>query len=162
MEDIQGLEAAQRLRAILNSFGSVVFAAICILIILRRRPGIARVAEVIKMFPQFKKLNNESGLVLFIVLMISIIIMIVSVGILTQSMNETNYAQQQVDQIISDQLSKGIFWNAYSSAYSSGNMTNIQNVGIGTVMNGRSYNMTLKITATTNMYNVTTNYDTFQ
>ena len=59
------------------------------------------------MFPQFKKLNNESGIVLFIVLMAAIIIMIFSVGILTQSMNETNYAQQQIDQIVSDQLAKG-------------------------------------------------------
>ena len=112
------------------------------------------------MFPQFKKLNNESGLVLFIVLMVAIIIMIVSVGILTQSMNETNYAQQQVDQIISDQLAKGIFWNAYSSAYSSGNMTNMQNVGISTVMNGRTYNVMLNTTATTNQYSVSANYDT--
>ena len=138
----------------------MVFAAICILIILKRYPGIARVAEVIKMFPQFKKLNNESGLVLFIVLMVAIIIMIVSVGILTQSMNETNYAQQQIDQIVSDQLAKGIFWNAYSSAYSSGNITNMQNVGISTVMNGRTYSMVLNTTATTNQYNVSTNYDT--
>jgi uncharacterized membrane protein len=160
VESIQGLEAAQRLRAILNFFDSVVFAAICILIILKRYPGIARVAEVIKMFPQFKKLNNESGLVLFIVLMVSIIIMIVSVGILTQSMNETNYAQQQIDQIVSDQLAKGIFWNAYSSAYSSGNMTNMQNVGISTVMNGRTYNVMLNTTATTNQYSVSANYDT--
>ena len=112
------------------------------------------------MFPQFKKLNNESGLVLFIVLMVAIIIMIVSVGILTQSMNETNYAQQQIDQIVSDQLAKGIFWNAYSSAYSSGNITNMQNVGISTNMNGRTYNVTLNTTATTNQYNVSANYDT--
>ena len=67
------------------------------------------------MFPQFKKLNNESGIVLFIVLMTAIIIMIFSVGILTQSMNEINYAQQQIDQIASDQLAKGIFWNAYAT-----------------------------------------------
>jgi len=161
IKDAQGQQAAQRFWAILNFFGSVVFAAICILIILKRRPGIARVAEVIKMFPQLKRLNNESGLVLFIVLMVAIIIMIVSVGILTQSMNETNYAQQQIDQIVSDQLSKGIFWNAYSSAYSSGNMTNIQNVGISTTMNGRTYNVTLNTTATTNQYSVSANYDTF-
>ena len=67
------------------------------------------------MFPQFKKLKNESGVVLFIVLMTAIIIMIFSVGILTQSMNEINYAQQQIDQITSDQVSKGMFWNAYST-----------------------------------------------
>ena len=138
----------------------MVFAAICILIILKKHPGIARVAGVIKMFPQFKKLNNESGLVLFIVLMVAIIIMIVSVGILIQSLNETNYAQQQTDQIVSDQLAKGIFWKAYATAYAAGNITNIQNVGISTVMNGRTYNMVLNSTATTNQYTLSTNYDT--
>lgn len=109
------------------------------------------------MFPQFKK--NESGVVLFIVLMTAIIIMIFSVGILTQSMNENNYAQQQIDQIISDQLAKGIFWNAYSPG---GNM---QNVGISTVIQGRNYSIflnTTAINATTNQYTVATNYDTFQ
>jgi uncharacterized membrane protein len=147
----------------MNFFGSVVFAAICILIILKKYPGVARVAGVIKMFPQFKKLNNESGMVLFIVLMVVIMIMVFSAGILTQSMNEINYAQQQIDQIVSDQLAKGIFWNAYSTAYSSGNMTNMQNVGaIPTVINNRTYDMTLIATGTTNMYEVTTNYDTFQ
>jgi len=108
------------------------------------------------MFPQLKK--NESGIVLFIVLMVAIIIMIFSVGILTQSMNETNYAQQQVDQIVSDQLAKGIFWNAYSPG---GNM---QNVGISTVMQGRNYSVSLNTTVTnasTNHYTVTANYDTF-
>ena len=113
------------------------------------------------MFPQFKKLNNESGIVLFIVLMVAIIIMIFSVGILTQSMNEINYAQQQIDQIVSDQLAKGIFWNAYSSAYASGNMTDMQNVAISTTMNGRTYITMLNTTGTPNMYTVVANYDTF-
>ncbi len=148
----------------MNFFGSVVFAAICILIILKKYPGIARVAGVIKMFPQLKKLNNESGLILFITLMVAIVIMIVSVGILTQSMNETNYAQQQVDQIVSDQLAKGIFWNAYSSAYSSGNITNMQNVGISTVMQGRNYQITLNSGIDwrgNTSYSTFANYDTF-
>ena len=144
----------------MNFFGSVVFAAICILIILKKYPGIAPVAGVTKMFPQLKKLNNESGFVLFIILMVAIVIMIVSVGILTQSMNETNYGQQQIDQIVSDQLAKGIFWNAYSSAYSSGNITNMQNVGISTVMQGRNYQIMLNSSATGN-YTVIANYDTF-
>ena len=116
------------------------------------------------MFPQFKKLNNESGIVLFIVLMVAIIIMILSVGILTQSMNETNYAQQQIDQIVSDQLAKGIFWNAYSSAYSSGNVTNMQNVGLYGYTpsgSGRTYNISLTSIAGGG-YNAVVNYDTFQ
>ena len=67
------------------------------------------------MFLQLKKINNESGIVLFIVLMTTIIIMILSVGILTQSMNEINYAQQQIDQITCDELKKGVFWEAEST-----------------------------------------------
>ena len=111
------------------------------------------------MFLQFKKFNNESGIVLFIVLMTAIIIMIFSVGILTNSMNETNYAQQQVDQIAADQLAKGVFWNAYSNSYFS---PYGGNVGISTVLNNRTYNITINSTATTNQYSVTANYDTFQ
>ena len=114
------------------------------------------------MFPQLKRVNNRSGIVLFIVLMVAIIIMILSVGILTQSMNEVNYAQQQIDQIISDQLAKGVFWNAYSN--SSLSSTAGANIGISTVMQGRNYQITLNaITnsgAITN-YSVIVNYDTF-
>lgn len=107
------------------------------------------------MFPQFKKIDNESGIILFVVLMTAIIIMILSVGILTQSMNETNYAQQQIDQIISDQLAKGVFWNAYSSG--------MHNVGISTVMQGRNYQIELNLASSSyiNSYNATVNYDTF-
>jgi hypothetical protein len=135
----------------------VFFAAICILIILKKNKGLARVAGVIKMFPQLKKLNNESGIVLFVVLMTAIIIMIFSVGILTQSMNEINYAQQQIDQIVSDQLSKGIFWNAYSNSY----LLSGSNVGVGTFnLQNRIYNVTIN-TSSPGVYNVTANYDTF-
>ena len=112
------------------------------------------------MFPQLKKINNESGVVLFIVLMVAIIIMIVSVGILTQSMNETNYAQQQVDQIVSEQLSKGVFWNAYSSAYTQGNLTNMQAVTTSMVIQGRNYYVGVKSLGGGN-YNSISNYDTF-
>jgi len=115
------------------------------------------------MFPQFKKINNESGIVLFIVLMTAIIIMIFSVGILTQSMNETNYAQQQIDQIESEQWAKGIFWNAYSNSYlSQGN----PNVGIGTTVQGRYYFVVLNYYGTSSggiaNWVSTANYDSFQ
>jgi len=107
------------------------------------------------MFGQFKKINNESGIVLFIVLMASIIIMLFSLGILTQSMNEINYAQQQIDQITSEQLSRGIFWNAYTNSYFSNSQS--VTVGIPTTMQGRYYDTTIYTNGT-----VTTNYDTFQ
>jgi hypothetical protein len=115
------------------------------------------------MFPQLKKINNESGVVLFIVLMVVIIIMIFSVGILTQSMNETGYAQQQIDQIVSDQLAKGIFWNAYSNSYF--NQTTPQNVGITTTIQGRTYQVSLNYNGSPlgiANWSSTANYDSFQ
>ncbi len=104
------------------------------------------------MFSQFKKLNNESGIVLFIVLMTSIIIMIFSVGILTQSLNEINYAQQQIDQISCDQLAKGIFWNAYANEMGSAAGTTLTFNGTG-----RAYNMAI-IQTSSGVYNVVCNY----
>jgi hypothetical protein len=112
------------------------------------------------MFPQFRKLNNESGIVLFIVLMTAIIIMIFSVGILTQSVNEINYAQQQIDQIAADQLAKGMWWNAYASG-----MTTSPGVVSASVTGGRGYNMSISSPSVSsvgiNSYNVSANYDTF-
>ena len=138
---------------------------ICILIILKKHPGIARVAGVIKMFLQFKKLNNESGIVLFIVLMTAIIIMIFSVGILSQSMNEINYAQQQIDQIAADQLAKGIFWNAYSSNPGSTYSTTVwQNESGQDGGLGRNYQITMVPGTTVDgitPYTVCATYDTF-
>jgi len=110
------------------------------------------------MFHQFKKLNNESGIVLFIVLMTAIIIMIISASILSQSMNEINFAQQQIDEITSDQLQKGIFWNGESS----GGIQNIAATNI--VLNGRTYTYTLNSTGTAGgvtSYSIVANYDTF-
>jgi len=123
------------------------------------------------MFPQFKKINNESGVVLFIVLMTSIIIMIYSVGILTQSVNEINYAQQQIDQITTDQLSKGVFWNAYASGMTNlpGQVCQSPSGSSSTcTSSGRTYNMTVTPNTSNNSTNpigqftVTTSYDTFQ
>jgi len=111
------------------------------------------------MFPQFKKLNNESGIVLFIVLMTAIIIMIFSVGILTQSMNEMNYAQQQIDQIAAEQLSKGMWWNAYASGMSAPPQSVSTNLS-----GGRNYTMSMSSGSSVNgitSYTVSANYDTF-
>ena len=101
------------------------------------------------MFPQLKKINNKSGVVLFMVLMAAIVIMILSVGLLTSSMNEVNYSQQQIDQIVTDELAKGVFWNAYANGIGGGN------IGISTVMQGRNYHIHV------NSYNVTANFDSF-
>jgi len=111
------------------------------------------------MFPQFKKLNNESGIVLFIVLMTAILIMLFSLGILTQSMNEINYAQQQIDQIASDQLVKGVWWNAYNAESNSMTLPTGQSVSLS----GRSYGtgMTIVSPSAISNYQVSVSYDSF-
>ena len=114
------------------------------------------------MLRQFKRLNNESGIVLFFVLMVSIIIMIFSLGVMTQSMNEINYAQQQIDQITSDQLAKGIFWNAYSSPGFAVPAGAYQNEDGGEDGVGRNYQINMVLNSTVNgisSYNVVVNYD---
>jgi hypothetical protein len=112
------------------------------------------------MFRLFKKLDNESGVVLFIVLITAIIIMIVSASILSQSMNEINFAQQQIDEIATDQLQKGIFWNYYS--------VSMQNIPAGPMtftLQGRTYQGTIAPVAPTpggSSYTTTGSYDSFQ
>jgi hypothetical protein len=110
------------------------------------------------MFPQLKKINNESGILFFAVLMSIIIIMIFSLAVLMQSSNELNYSQQQIDQITSEQLTKGMFWNSYAQ----GNMANSAS---SVVLNNRTYN--IQINELSNgvgndqNWTAVTSYDTF-
>ena len=61
--------------------------------------------------------------------------------------------QQQIDQIISDQLAKGLFWNSYSTG-------NLSNIGISTTtINGRVYQMQLNL-INGNSFQSVVNYDT--
>jgi hypothetical protein len=95
--------------------------------------------------------------------MTAIIIMIFSLGVLTQSLNETNSGQQQIDQIVSDQLSKGIFWNAYANGDLAKQSSNI---GVGTIsIANRTYTMALNFYGNATgfqSWNATANYDTYQ
>jgi hypothetical protein len=108
----------------------------------------------------FKKINNESGIVLFIVLMTAIIIMIFSVGILTQSANEINYAQQQIDQIASEEMGKGVFWQQYSSIGSYNTLSSVP--ATAQTMNNRIYQILLVQGSTSSgvvSYNAVVNYN---
>jgi ABC-type Fe3+ transport system permease subunit len=117
------------------------------------------------MFPQFKKLKQESGVVLFIVLMVAIIIMLFSAGILSQSLNERNYSQQQVDQIASEELAKGIFWNSYSTAFGSASYASMGSAGTVAAYNiadqGRNYQVQItSLGGNPPAYNAVVSYDT--
>ncbi len=113
------------------------------------------------MCPHIKKINNESGVVLFFVLMTAIIIMIFSLGILNQSVNENNYAQQQVDQATCDQLKMKAFWQSEANKA----LLPIYQTAAGftTTINGRTY--TVKATTDNQpiqKWQFTCSYDTFQ
>jgi len=99
------------------------------------------------------KLNNESGVVLFFVLMTAIIIMIFSLSILTQSMNEINYSQQQIDQFACQQLVKGAFWKAQSSGA-------LPAVPYTVPLNGRTYTINATGNGTSTPWNFSCTYDT--
>ena len=109
------------------------------------------------MFRPLKNVNNESGIVLFIVLMTVIIIMIISYSILSQSMNEVNFAQQQIDEIQTQELAEGYFWQNYYGA--------TPGVGASQTGSGRTYVLnswtnTAPVSYIT-PYTIITNYDTF-
>ncbi len=70
------------------------------------------------MFRQFNnRVNPESGMVLATVLMIVSVIMVLSIAILSLSLTQSTTSQQQIEDIRSDQLAKGIFWNTYSACF---------------------------------------------
>ncbi|MBF0503752.1 MAG: hypothetical protein HQL14_01500 [Candidatus Omnitrophica bacterium] len=111
------------------------------------------------MFRPLKKLNNESGVVLFTVLMTSIIIMIISASILSQSMNEINFAQQQIDEISSQELADGMFWNGYSST------AGLQAAAISQTEQFRTYQAAVAqggAVPAGHLYTMTSTYDSFQ
>ena len=103
------------------------------------------------------KLNDESGIVLFFVLMTAIIIMIYSLSVLTQSMNEINYAQQQIDQAACQQLVKGAFWQAQATGALPATYT--------VPLNGRTYTINTTGSGTGapgSPWKINCTYDTFQ
>ena len=65
--------------------------------------------------------NKESGMVLIIVLMVTIIIMSYSIGILTRGSSQVISAEDQVDRIKSEQLAIGAYAKAYTDL-ASGNV----------------------------------------
>ncbi|MBF0510936.1 MAG: hypothetical protein HQL13_01265 [Candidatus Omnitrophica bacterium] len=120
------------------------------------------------MFPQFKKCRSESGVVLFFVLMSAIIIMMFSIGILTQSMNEINYAQEQIDEIAAGHLALGSFFNALTVSVVT-TSTNLILTNSSQNESGRNYQLVFQATGTgpgdlseDNQYVVTVSYNSLQ
>jgi len=71
---------------------------------------------------------------------------------LTQSMNEINYAQQQIDQAACQQLTKGAFWQAQSAG-------SLPAAPWTVTYNGRTYTMTPTGSGTSS-WQISCTYDT--
>lgn len=91
------------------------------------------------------KAGNKSGIVLIIVMIIIILMAIVSTTIFSQSMSQSKTARSQVDDIVAQQLAKGLYFKGYTSSAAScfaGYSCSYQPPNSGSmIVNGRSYNI---------------------
>lgn len=60
--------------------------------------------------------NDESGMVMIVVIMVTIIIMVYSIGILSRGASQVISSEDQVDRIKAEQLAIGAYAKAYSDA----------------------------------------------
>ena len=88
------------------------------------------------MFVQLRKQSDESGVILIIVLIILLVMATFSVGIFSQSMSQTKTSRSQVDEIVAEQLAKGIFWKMYNSEQAGGALSSAPS---SMTLNGRNY-----------------------
>lgn len=61
----------------------------------------------------FKPKNDESGVVLILVLVISVVMMIFAVGMVALNASQAISTQHQIDRIKAEQLAKGAHWVNY-------------------------------------------------
>lgn len=95
------------------------------------------------MFPQLR--NNESGMVLVMVLMVVVIMMVYSIGVVTRGTSQQKSVEDQIDSIKSEQLSIGAYAKAYTDLASGSALpTNVDGV-ISMTMDNKIY--------VTNVYN---------
>ncbi len=62
-----------------------------------------------------KRLNNKSGIVLLMVLMVVIVLMILSASILSSNLSKGMLAHNQVAAVKCEQLAKGFFWQDHAN-----------------------------------------------
>ena len=102
----------------------------------------------------FKKIHNDqSGIVLLVVLAISMVMIVTSLSILNSNLNLTLSGQRQVDRIKADQIAKGQFWRNHASLVTTGNPAGPWNVPL--IETHRDYNGVVK-TSTKNFCASTT------
>jgi hypothetical protein len=86
------------------------------------------------------ELRKKEGIVLILVLIILMVMAIFGVTIFSQSVSQNRTSRAQIDQLVGEQLAKGIFWNSYNSQVAGG-APNLTTSSV--VLNGRTYNYTV-------------------
>ncbi len=101
--------------------GSARIVVLFILTIKRAVCVLVRSAKVLSSIMIFKEAyvlsrrkRNDSGMVMIMVLMVTIIIMVYSIGILSRGATQVLSAEDQVDRIKADQLTMGAYAKTYT------------------------------------------------
>lgn len=89
------------------------------------------------MFRQLK--NNESGMVMIMALMVTIMMMVYSVGVVSRGTSQTKSVEEQIDSIKAEQLALGAYAKAYTDLASGAAMPG----SINATMDNKSYTTTL-------------------
>lgn len=96
--------------------------------------------------------NNESGMVMVVVLMVTIIIMVYSIGILSRGASQVISAEDQVDRIKAEQLAVGAYAKTYSDLASGSAMPGSFNA----TLDNKTYSVTVTSTNGTGPNNTNT------
>lgn len=80
------------------------------------------------------RLKNESGAILILVAVLSLVMMIIALGIISLNASQAISHEHQVDRVKASQLAKGIWWLQYSNQFLGGNAAD----GIETI-DGKPY-----------------------
>lgn len=99
-----------------------------------------------------RKKNNESGMVMIMVIMVTIIIMVYSIGILSRGATQVISAEDQVDRIKADQLAMGAYAKAYTDMASGSALPGTFNE----TLDGKTYTVVLTDGGTTGPNNTNT------
>ena len=83
--------------------------------------------------------NNESGVILIMVLMTTVVVMILSIGLMSQGVSQTKSAEEQVARIRAEQLAIGAYAKTYTDLATGAAVTSPMAVTI----DGKNYNVTV-------------------
>ncbi len=89
-----------------------------------------------------KTLRNESGVVLFSVLAITMILMVLALGLVSRVTSQMIVTQKQINLITAEQIAQGLYWQLYTDLTQEGSDSDLFDAGNyddGITLNDRSY-----------------------